>query len=109
MNFRQECMRIGGELVARERVIEILNPYTGACIGSVPRASVDDVRRAFDIAHAYRPRLSRYERSGILLRAAGMVVARTEEISELITAMVRRAPCRAPSIGSARARAPLLY
>jgi aldehyde dehydrogenase (NAD+) len=86
MNFRQECMRIGGELVARERVIEILNPYTGACIGSVPRASVDDVRRAFDIAHAYRPRLSRYERSGILLRAAGMVVARTEEISELITA-----------------------
>jgi aldehyde dehydrogenase (NAD+) len=86
MNFRQECMRIGGELVARERVIEIRNPYTGVCIGSVPRASVDDVRRAFEIAHAYRPRLSRYERSGILLRAAEMVVARTEEISDLITA-----------------------
>ena len=86
MNLRKECMRIGGELVARERVIEVCNPYTGACIGSVPRASVDDVRRAFEIAHAYRPRLSRYERSGILRRAAEIVVARSEEISDLITA-----------------------
>jgi len=86
MNFRKECMRIGGDLVARERIIEVRNPYTNACIGSVPKATVDDVRRALMIAHAYRSRLSRYERSRILLRAAEIVVERTEEISDLITA-----------------------
>ncbi|MEI7432455.1 MAG: phosphonoacetaldehyde dehydrogenase, partial [Betaproteobacteria bacterium] len=54
-------------------------------IGSVSKASVDDVRRAFTIAAKYRPRLSRYERSEILKRAATIVIARTEEISDLIT------------------------
>ena len=86
MNFRKEFMRIGGMRVDSARVIEVENPYTGACIGSVPKAAVDDVRRAFDIALAFRPRLSRYERSRILQRAADMVVARAEEISDLITA-----------------------
>ena len=86
MNFRKECMRIGGERIGGERVIEIHNPYSGACIGSVPKATVDDVRRAFEFARAYRPRLSRYERSRILQRAGELVVARTEEISDLITA-----------------------
>ena len=86
MNFRKECLRIGGERVGRERVIEIRNPHTGAAIGSVPKAGVEDVRRAFAIAHAYRPRLSRYERSQILQRAADIVVTRAEEISDLITA-----------------------
>ena len=67
MNFRKECMRIDGAHVGRERVIEVHNPYTGACIGSAPTADPHDVRRAFEVAHAYRPRLSRYERSRIQL------------------------------------------
>ena len=86
MNFRKECMRIGGARVSRERVIEVHNPYSGECIGTVPKADPHDVRRAFEVAHAYRPRLSRYERSRILQRAGELVVARTEEISDLITA-----------------------
>ncbi len=86
MVFRKESMRIGGECVAGARVIDVHNPYSGACIGSVPKASIDDVRRAFEFARAYRPRLSRYERSRILQRAGEIVVARTEEISDLITA-----------------------
>jgi putative phosphonoacetaldehyde dehydrogenase len=86
MNFRKESLRIGGLHISRQRVIEIFNPYTGACIGTVPKAAIEDVRRAFEIAHAYRPQLSRYERSQILQRAADIVVARTEEISDLITA-----------------------
>ena len=86
MNFRKECMRIGGARADGARVIEIHNPYSGECIGSVPKAGVDDVRRAFEIARTYRPRLSRYERSRILQRAGELVVARSEEISDLITA-----------------------
>lgn len=86
MEFRQEALRIGGERLARERVIEVINPYTNECIGTVPKASVEDVRRAFEIARAYRPKLSRYERHRILLKAAEIVVARAEEIADLITA-----------------------
>jgi putative phosphonoacetaldehyde dehydrogenase len=86
MNFRKESLRIGGQRIGRQRVIEVINPYTGDCIGSVPKAAIEDVRRAFEIARAYRPTLSRYERSQILQRAADIVVARTEEISDLITA-----------------------
>jgi len=85
MIFSKESLRIGGEHVSRERFIEVHNPYTGECIGSVSKASVDDVRRAFTIAAQYRPRLSRHERSEILKRAATIVVSRTEEISDLIT------------------------
>lgn len=86
MEFRQEALRIGGERITRPRTIEIRNPFSGDCIGTVPRATVDDVRRAFEIAHAYRPRLTRYQRHEILRKAADLVVARTEEISNLITA-----------------------
>lgn len=89
MSFRQESMRCvapSSTLLCNERIIEVHNPYTGECIGTVPKASVDDVRRAFEVAHAYRPRLSRYQRSQILERAAAIVVARSEEISDLITA-----------------------
>jgi putative phosphonoacetaldehyde dehydrogenase len=86
MEFRQEAMRIGGEHIASDRVIEVFNPYTNACVGTVPKATIEDVRRAFDIAAAFRPRLTRYQRHRILLTAAEAVVARAEEISELITA-----------------------
>ena len=86
MNFRQESLRIGGERVARPRIIEVLNPYTGECVGTVPKATAADVRRAFEIARTYRPRLSRYQRYEILRSAADIVIARAEEIGDLITA-----------------------
>jgi putative phosphonoacetaldehyde dehydrogenase len=86
VKFNAEAMRIGGGLIRRDRVVEIHNPYTEQCIATVPKAHVDDVRQAIDIAHAYRPRLSRYQRSEILNRAAAMVLAQAEQISDLITA-----------------------
>ena len=57
---------------------------TGTRVGIAPLASVDDVRAAFDYAMAYRPKLTRYERSQILERAAALR-ERTEEASDLIT------------------------
>ena len=85
--YREEAMRIGGERDRGDgRRLEVRDPYSGLCVGSVPLASVDDVRRAITIAHGYRPRLSRHERAEILRRAAEAVVVRREEISALITA-----------------------
>ena len=83
---RREAMRIGGEQVHRERVIEVFNPYTEQCIGSVPKASVDDVRQAFEIARAYKSRLTRFDRAAILNRAAAIIRDRTETYADLITA-----------------------
>ena len=83
---RHEPMRIAGEKVDSPRRIEVINPYTEEVIGSVPKATVDDVRRAFATAAAYRSKLTRYERSQVLRRAAEIIASRREEIANLITA-----------------------
>jgi len=83
-------MRIAGEVVGAdrtgERCIEVMNPFTGTCIGTVPKATLDEVRQAFAIGHAYKARLTRYERSAILNRAAALVRERTAAIAALISA-----------------------
>lgn len=45
---------IDGKKVMRERVIEVCNPDDGSLVGTVPMASVEDVRQAFAVARAYR-------------------------------------------------------
>src|SRR6478736_2226560 len=83
---RAEPMRIAGERVAGSRTLDVCNPYTNDVVATVPRASVDDVRRAFSIARAYKPRLTRYERYEICRNAARIIGERTEALSDLITA-----------------------
>ncbi|MBI3454141.1 MAG: aldehyde dehydrogenase family protein, partial [Rhodospirillales bacterium] len=83
---RYEKMRIAGEKVDGAGSLEVRNPYTGAVVGTVPKASVDDVRRAFKLAAAYKATLSRHDRAKILRRTAEILEVRKEEISDLITA-----------------------
>ena len=83
--FRSEMLRIGGERLSRERTFGVFNPYNGERVGTVPLATLEDVRQAYRIAHAFRPTLSRYERSSILNRASALLRARAEEASTLIT------------------------
>jgi len=82
---RREAMRIAGEKVHTDRVIEIRYPYTGELVATVPRASVDDVRRAFRIARQYKPKLTRHERYKILMKAGDIIASRRDEIARLIT------------------------
>jgi len=79
-------MRIAGRDAGGDRVIEVRNPYNGALVGTVPCATVEDIRGAFAIARGYRARLTRFERSEILAKAAGLIRANAEAISDLITA-----------------------
>jgi aldehyde dehydrogenase (NAD+) len=81
----REAMRIAGDKVHTERVIEIRYPYTGEVIATVPKASVEDVRRAFKIARQYKPRLTRHERYKILRKAGELIAARKDAIARLIT------------------------
>ncbi|MBS0445063.1 MAG: phosphonoacetaldehyde dehydrogenase [Proteobacteria bacterium] len=83
-------MRIAGETVGTDRTgdraITVRNPYTAQPIANVPKATLAEVRRAFEIAHAYRPRLTRFERANILNATARLVRERTAEVASLISA-----------------------
>jgi len=81
----REGMRIAGEIVHCDRTIDVRYPFTGETIATVPRASVDHLRRAFSIARAFKPKLSRHERYAILTRAADLIAARRHEIACTIT------------------------
>jgi putative phosphonoacetaldehyde dehydrogenase len=85
VRVRTESMRVGGRKVDGDDIIPVRYPYTGEIIGTVPAGRAEHVRRAFDIAAAYRSRLTRYERQRILLKAAGLIAARKDELSDLIT------------------------
>jgi putative phosphonoacetaldehyde dehydrogenase len=69
----------------RHGVIEVRYPFTGEVVGTVRKATVDDVRRAFAEARAYRPKLTRYERATIMQKAAALLRERVVEASDLIT------------------------
>ncbi|MFJ2987175.1 phosphonoacetaldehyde dehydrogenase [Collimonas sp. NPDC087041] len=79
-------MRIAGKLVGNERLIEVLNPYNGKLVGTIPKATVGDIRDAFRIAQQFKSKLTRFERSKIMLRAAEILRANTDAVSDLITA-----------------------
>ena len=81
-----ETLRIGGEKTDRDERIEVINPWDNSVVGTVPCATREDIVRAFDIAAAYTPSLTRYERQQILLRTAEILTSRRDEISDLITA-----------------------
>ncbi len=83
-----DAMRIAGAKIGagRERHIVVSNPYTGQPIGTVPKATLDEVRAVYATAHAYQPKLTRFERAAILNRAAAIISTRIAEIANLITA-----------------------
>lgn len=79
---RHEGMRIGGKVVFTDQVIEVTYPYTGEVVGSVPAGRASHAARAFDIAAAYKPKLTRYERQQILFRAAELIRERRDWLAQ---------------------------
>src|SRR5919199_2806307 len=67
--------------------LEVEQPFTGEPLGSVPRSTPDDVRGAVARAHTAQAawaRTSFAERRAILLRYHDLVLARQDEILDLI-------------------------
>ncbi len=88
--MRQEALRIAGEKVGADdrpddRRILVRNPFTRAVVGSVPKATMAELNQAYAAAHACTVRLSRFERSNVLNRAAALVRERVAEIAQLIS------------------------
>lgn len=83
-------MIIAGQSVASQSGawIDILNPATGEVIDRVPRANTQDVAAAIDSAikgRAVMRAMPLHQRSDILRRAADIIEARHEELSQLLT------------------------
>jgi aldehyde dehydrogenase (NAD+) len=81
----REALRIAGHKVSRDRLIEVRHPYDGSLAGTVAKATVEDVKRALEIARGFRSPLTRHDRYQILMKAGAMVAARREELARLIT------------------------
>ena len=84
-DIRKEGMRIGGKTVHTDDVVEVRYPYTNEVIGTVPAGTAEYARQAFEIAAAYQPKLTRYERQQILLRTAELIIERRQEIAHWLT------------------------
>ena len=78
-----ESLRLAGQKVAATdgRTFEVRNPFTREVVGTVPKASLAQVREAFEIARAYKATLSRAERAAILNRASALVRAPSPSMS----------------------------
>ena len=85
IKVRHEPMRIAGRMVDADETLNVHYPYTDAVVGTVPAGNAAHAREAFEIAAAYTPKLTRYERQRILLRIAELLNARKDEISDLVT------------------------
>ena len=83
--FIREAMRIGGEKVTADEVIDVRYPYTNEVIGTVPAGGAEHVARAFEIAAGYKPRLSRHQRQQILFKTAELIDQRRQQLADLLT------------------------
>jgi len=83
--IRHEGMRIGGEVVFTDNVVEVLYPYTEEVIGTVPAGTAEHAAKAFEIAANYKSTLSRYERSQILQRAGELIGEKREYLAKWLT------------------------
>ena len=90
LDHHLNAMRLGGRQVGADRsgdrAIAVFNPFTEQQIGSVPKATLEEVRQTFAAAHAYQPKLTRFERAAILNKAAAIISRRLDEVASLITA-----------------------
>jgi putative phosphonoacetaldehyde dehydrogenase len=81
----RESLRIAGEKVSRDRNLEVRHPYSGELAGTVPKATLDDVKRALKIARTFRSPLTRHDRYRILMKTGAIIASRRNDIARLIT------------------------
>ena len=81
-------MYVAGEWVSKPQSIPVENPYDRTVVDTVPRADRGDVERALESAvrgARVMAKLSGYDRSRILRKAADLMVARQEDLGRTIS------------------------
>ncbi|HEV3478092.1 MAG TPA: aldehyde dehydrogenase family protein [Gaiellaceae bacterium] len=99
----QRKLLIGGEWVETGEWQEVRSPYSGDVVGRVPKAGGDETRRAIDAAEAaMREPLPAHKRAEILVRVAGALGRRHDEVARLISDEAGK-PMKAARIEASRA------
>ncbi len=77
---------IGGEWIDTGDWIDVASPYSGETVGRVAKASAPEVRQAIDAAEAaMREPLPAHKRAEILVRVAGYLGKRHDEVAKNIS------------------------
>src|ERR671935_1385749 len=94
---------IGGEWVETGDWIDVRSPYSGETVGRVAKAGADEARRAIEAAEeAMREPLPAHKRAEILVRVAGYLGKRHDEVARLISDEAGK-PMKAARVEAARA------
>ena len=75
---------VNGDWIDGNRLIEVRNPYNDEIIDTVPKASVEIVRKAIDIASRYDFRLTAWERYKILATFSERLLQEKTDFARLI-------------------------
>jgi len=77
---------VGGEWIETGEWQEVRSPYSGEVVARVPKAGAEETRRAIDAAEAaMREPLPRHKRAEILVKVAGALGRRHEEIARIVS------------------------
>jgi acyl-CoA reductase-like NAD-dependent aldehyde dehydrogenase len=77
---------VGGEWIETGEWMEVRSPYTGDVVGRVAKAGADETRQAIDAAErAMQEPLPAHKRAEILVRVAGALGRRHDEVARLIS------------------------
>jgi acyl-CoA reductase-like NAD-dependent aldehyde dehydrogenase len=99
----EKRLLVGGEWLETGEWIDIRSPYSGEVVGRVPKAGADETRRAVDAAErAMREPLPAHKRAEILVRVAGQLGRRHDEVARLISDEAGK-PMKAARVEATRA------
>src|SRR5947208_11835906 len=94
---------VGGEWIETGDWVEVRSPYSGEPVGRVAKAGAAEARRAIDAAEqAMQEPLPAHRRAEILVRVAGALGRRHEEVARLISDEAGK-PLKAARVEAARA------
>jgi len=80
-------MIIGGQFVDKDETIDVVNPFDGSVVDTVPRSTAEDVKAAIEIAqkgYEINRDLPAHRRMAILYKAAQIMQERYEELAVTI-------------------------
>jgi acyl-CoA reductase-like NAD-dependent aldehyde dehydrogenase len=99
----EKKLLIAGEWVETGDWVEVRSPYSGETVGRVAKAGAAEARRAVDAAEdAMREPLPAHKRAEILVRVAGHLGRRHEEVAQTIAAEAGK-PLKAARVEASRA------
>ena len=81
-------MHIGGQWVDKSEKVEVINPFNGSVIDTIPRASQRDVETALKTAEygaKIMAKMTGYERYEIIHKVSEIMTERVEELAQIIT------------------------